>query len=495
MESIYSPWLLNVDCYPGKVAVRNGYVIHSTVVSSPGFIKSIGTWGAKAVSGTYDLFALAYDNGATKDIVYDVTTSTPASTIATTSGASTKIYPFYFSKRLAFISDSPADLPIYDGTTWTTWGFTLSGSPFSTWSGVFYKGRAYCLSGSTLVFSDPKAVSGAMTSRDFYEYLENGTVLTWGGSISSPGERANEQLFVFGNAAGEVLVYSGTYPDAPDWELIAKFKVSPALGYNSFLSINYDIYIFTETGVVSVRELLSSGDKDLFNNQVSANVNDYWTSLIKQLNSNFWNGSQIDVSSCYWPERNQLLVLIPGSLDNDGTYNSSVATMAVFHTISKGWSFHTLSNVSTARLGGLTYFNGNIYFYTQNVVMKSSLTGYKDEAYNSAGNYSSYSYEIQGAYTDLGSSIKNKKVVGVQPIIKTDFAGSSVTMKVAADMGRKVSDASSVELVSGYSAPYYSVGVDGTFVQYRMLGTSDTASSTGLELFATTFFVVPGGRG
>lgn len=81
------------------------------------------------------------------------------------------------------------------------------------------------------------------------------------------------------------------------------------------------------------------------------------------------------------------------------------------------------------------------------------------------------------------------------PIIKTDFAGTNVKLKVVGDLGVQTSDTSSVELVDGFNHPYYSVGASGTFLRYEFEIDSDTSSVDGLELSGVTMIIKPGGRG
>ena len=110
--------------------------------------------------------------------------------------------------------------------------------------------------------------------------------------------------------------------------------------------------------------------------------------------------------------------------------------------------------------------------------------GYKHQKWSDPTEFYSIPYSIESAYTNLDNANKNKQVLGFEPNMKTDFTGSAVTMKAAADFGRKVSAASSVALLDGHQIPHYAVGVQGSYLQYRLEGDADQASTDGLEIYA-----------
>ena len=511
MPQTQSPWLLNVDCYPQSIKVRNGYVIHSTVTTAgpgPYGIFALGVYGSKADSANNKLFCYLTDNSGTHKI-YDVTASVEV--IVTNPPADdsvSKVFPFNYAKRLAFITETDwfQTARVFEGgASWRSWMFQDGGVEVGGPVATSYKGRVYFFSGTTMYYSAQDEVgtdsvapedttAQDTTSYDLQYVFEEAAEVVWAGILSS-ARQTNEEIFLaIGNAAGEVLIYGGLYPGSSTWGLVGRFKTSAPTGYNSIIKYANDLWVITETGIVSIRDLFNLGSIAAVEQTVSDSVNPYWTELVKELLGGYWQPPP-KIDAAYWPERNQILVILPGHIDKDGVFDDTVATMCVYNTIARAWSFHSLEHIDAASVGGPTYFNGNVYFFTKNVVMKVNLTGYKDETYDSAGTYSAISYEIQGAYSSYGNDSVNKKVVAFQPIIKTDFAGTSVGMRAVSDMGRQSSDLCKVELVDGYNIPYYSVGAEGTYIQYRIEGDSDITSTDGLELLSITSFVVPGGRG
>ena len=493
MGQAYSPWLLNVDCLPTSIKVRNGYVIHSTVGASSLDIMALCTWGSKSDPGNNKLFAYCNDGTGTHKI-YDISVSAESLAYTLADNDATFAFPTYFSRRSGFaVNLDAADCGAkFDGTTWSAWGFTYGGSPALGINTVSYKGRVYVLYGTGLYWGALEAITGAMSLTQFEGYIDKGTRLTWIAVLPSPGNRISEVYIAFGSDEGEISVYAGDYPDSATWGLIGKFNISASLGYQSIINYKNDVWILTDTGVVNLRVLFVN-DQAALEETISKNIDPYFTSLVAQLNQSFWQ--TIPIGGVFWPERNQILILLPGHIDKDGTFSSSVATMCIYNTISRAWSFHKLSNVDTARLGGLTYYKGGIYFYTQNVVMKVDTTLYKDETWNSPSTYAAIPYEIQGAYSSFGNEGILKKIVGLQPITKTDFAGTSIGMQSAADFGRQISDIGYVELIDGYNTAIYPGGAEGIYLQYRMQGNSDITSVDGLELFGVGMHIIQGGRG
>lgn len=491
----YSPWLLNVDCENRFNRVRNSVVVGCNV-SSEDNVLALGVFGAKANPSSYKLYAYCKNSGGTHKI-YDVSTSSASLVHTAADDTATDVYPFNFNSRLAFLGDSDfADCDrVYDGSSWASLGFTYSASPIGGRVSTSYKGRPYIASGKYLYYpTTVGSVTGALNRDDLSSVFDDSDNIAFLGTLSAPGERAIDTYLVVGNQSGEILVYGGDYPASSTWGIVSRFKISAPLGYQAIVSFRNDIWVLTEVGAVSMRQLFTQGAEaaDLYTK--TDLIDDYWIKLVKNLNGSYWNAPARQVSACFWPERNKVMVLMAGHIDVDGVYDSASATLFSYNCTTEAWSLHKLSRINTGYMGGLTYFNGTIYFSNYDIVMKMSLTGFKDEHISSPGTYSSYPFSIQGPYSTVFDMAANKKIAGFKPIIKTDFAGTNINMKAASDMGRKVSGGTKANtLVDGYNNSYYSVGVDGDFVQWRLEGDSDTASADGLELYALSAVMEPGG--
>lgn len=490
MGDVNSPWLENIDVENRSLKVRRGYVRHAEIAAQSAIL-GIGVYGRKAASSSNKLFA--YSQGAGSNTIYNITTTTPSLDHTAGSGTADEAAPLGAASKLYFLTE--ADFAncnrYFDGASWNAWVGAAGGR-----IGVSYKNRIYIFSGTTLYYGALDAVTGVGGggSLDLSTVFEDGGNIAWATVLSSPGERASEIYLAFGTDGGEVLVYAGAYPADATWTLIGRFRAAPPIGYDAIIRYYNDTYIITESGVVSLKDLFQRGSVASNEETASSQIDAYWRTLIKKSTYNFWGGARRGASGCYWPEENKIFILVPGYVDIDGNYSSSYATMFIMNVITRAWSWHKITNIDlSSTFGGLTYFRNNIYFFVDDTIMTYSPTLYKDEAWDTASSYFSYPFAIHGAYNNFGSKNSNKRIHGYEPILKTDFGGSNFGIKAAADFGRQVSNRTDVGLLDGYNIPYYSVGAEGTYLQYRLEGSSDTASTDGLEFFGIGALIQPGG--
>lgn len=493
MSQGYSPWLLNVECENQFLKLRNGWVLHCAVGTSSVQILALGSWGVKA-TGVYKLFAYCSDGSGTHKI-YDVTTSTESLDDTLADDTATTAFSFKFSKRLGFGTNADfADCnQVYDGSTWAAWGFTYSGSPIGGQVSISYKGRVYIFSGTNMYYGDLDAITGATEIYSLESILEESGEIVWAALISSPGERAEDVYLAFGTSAGEILVYGGDYPESATWGLVGKFKRSPPLGFGSIISFGNDVLLLEESSIVSLRELFTKGSFLAEQSSISSNIGSYWKDLIRNLNQNYWPNN-FGVSGVFWPERNQIVILMPGFLRGDTGEFADETSLLVYNVLSGGWSVHRLQHLTGSDSGNLTYFDGNLYFSNDNNVYTIDLDGYGDYDPDSA-TIVSYGFDIHGTYVNFGTSTLSKRVVAYQPLIRTDIDGVSIEVQARGNFGVFQSAGSAAELTSGYNQPYYSVGVSGIYSQYRITGSSDPESTEGYELYAVTAILIPEGRG
>ena len=473
----YASWILNFDLENQLVKSRKGYVIHSTI-SAVDVVLGLGNYR------NTELYAYCQGDGVNFNRIYDITTTTASLDHTTGSAGATESYPFNFSGLMAFTveNDVANTSRQYNGSTWASFGFAYNGRGTLT-----YKGRVYLTNSKVVYYGGLAAITGTMTAWDTTSLFEQGDKVYWLSTLSSPSNNVNEQYFALGNYYGEILIYAGDYPEAANWEQVAKFKIPKLLGYRPSLEIGNDIYLITETGLVSIKKLFTNTSEVADSYLISGAITPYWSALVRAIIDNEGSSFSAQSSIAHWPEENKIYVLINGYIDNAGTYTGygEAATMFVYNIITGSWAVHKITSVdSTYGVRALTYFDNGLYYANGNVVMRLSPTVYKDETYNSAATYSAYALELESAYTNFGSSRKYKKVQGFELIVKTDFDGGNIGFKSASDFGRKVSLVSNAALQDGYSSASYSVGVDGDYIQYRISGTSDTTSTDGYEIYS-----------
>jgi hypothetical protein len=457
--------------------IRKGYVAHCHT-----------DWGdnAKSIINYQDTTLFAYMWAAIGDNrIYDVTDSNPASPapVNLTGSSASEIWKSKFAGKAVFttITDVGTSDHEYDGSSWGTFGFGLESTATLT-----YKGRVYMAYNGIVKYGGLGAVTGSTTSWQITELFEDGDTIFFMKTLSSPANVPTEQYFVIGNGNGEILVYAGDYPDAPNWEVIAKFRTPEMLGYDCAVEVNGDIYLVTEIGLVSLQKLFQNNGDIQENVLVSNAITPYWTSLISTVALN--EGRDVaEPSIAYWPDQNNVYILINGFVDQEGTYEmrGAAATMLVYNIVSGGWGIQKLDTAvdSTYGVAKLTYFKNSIYFTAGQVIMTQSGSVYKDEDPNDLGTYTAYDIELDSAYTNLGTFNKHKNLKGIEAVINTDFDGSKVGVLTAADFGRKVSGATKPTLQDGRQIIKYNSGIRGAYLQYRLRGISDVASEDGFELY------------
>lgn len=490
MAEINSPWLLNVDCENQQIAARPGIVRHC-VISGVDGIRALGVYGTPG-SFSDSLFAYCYKSGSNHTI-YDVSTSTPSLVHTCADNDGEVQFPANINTRLMFLSnlDAADCARVWDGSSWSAWNFTYGGSALGSYTAINYRSRAYIFVDQKMYYGAVSAVSGATTEVDLGDIFDQAGGISWAAVFPFSNSNINDTYLAFGTRSGEILVYSGSYPASATWSLVQKFTVDPGLGNNAILRFKNDVWILTRTGIVSLGALLTSGVTESIEYSPSYPINDYWSRLSANYSSGIWGADWASI--CYWPEKNRIYVLLPGSLDESGTYDGATHTICSYNTLTRAWSLWAVTNIGEDSFGSLTYYQNAVYLSAQNAIMKIDPTVFKDETYSGASSYSAYPYVIDGAYSDFGTRNKGKRIHAISPLFRTDFAGSKVGVKVTADMGRLESGTANVDLVDGFNAPYYQAGVDGKRVKYRISGTSDTASVDGFKLFAADAVIGPQG--
>lgn len=497
MEPIYSPWMVNWDPEQHSVNTRKPYKIHAAPIAAPGWIKGLGAWNA----GTPKLFAFLEDGADGKNEIWDVT-GTPHKDVDLSAGVADECYPAYYNGRLTLATEVTAETYYYNNSgTWTqmasTDAFTNGGSPISGRIYVQYKGRVYIFYSQTMYYSDTiGAVAGTCSSYNLASYIQGPGYVWWGGVLSSPGDRPSEVYLAFGTDDGEVFVYGGDYPGSSSWAMVGRYKVSPLLGYNSILVYHNDIWILTRTGIVSLRDLMTKGAIAAEELTVSSLIDPYWTKLLN--NESVLQRSR--VSAAFWPEENKVYILAGGflSISNEvETFDSSEGTMFVYNCITQAWTIHELAGVTGLHLGGLTYYQNNLYFFTgtgegsvTSKIMKvnTAATGvgtYQDEDYLTTGAtlYTAIQLPLDSAPMPTG---KKTQIHGFEPAVYAQDVGTRLYMYAVADFGRQASAGAKVTLPAGYSIPHYGCGAIGQYVQYRFGGNPYTARTApgGIKLFS-----------
>lgn len=169
-----------------------------------------------------------------------------------------------FNKRIFFMNakDQPWIYDIVAGgncavSNWT--GPYGGGKHFR--QGWNFKNRVYFLETNTTSNPDTPnptrvwyggvgAISGTMESIDFAQVLDNAGPLMAGCSWGYNQGQQSDELFVLISVAGELLFYSGDWPGAANFQLIARAKIPSPNTRNCFLKIGQEILVSTYRGLI-----------------------------------------------------------------------------------------------------------------------------------------------------------------------------------------------------------------------------------------------------
>ena len=487
-----SPYIVNWEIERQYLKPRNAYTIHESL--DTGYtVKSL------AVHGGDTLFAYAVKSATTAK-VYDVTTTASEvdalGTVLHSPAAVKHAGRTYF---MLPTSRTPATNSSYwDGSTWNNWGFTESASSVGGACGVSHKGRFYFADGTDLYFTALGQVTGEVDGVfPLGDVLEEDEDIVWMGVLASPTDRAAEAYLALGNQAGEVLVYGGDFPESSNWELLARFKL-PQLAVTGttgdaiptyVLQDLNDIWVPTKSGIFSIRKLFIHGSSSFEETTVSSKIN---PQLIGHL-STFTANNNISFASL--PEKGKVYVLIDGWYDLSGNYaitNNGVSTMYVYDRVTDAWTLHRIiADVNS----NVVAFNGSVYFGCDNHILKYDEADYLDEDIDNPSSTFEYDCHLYSSHTNFGSNYKYKHIKTLEPLLQTDFDGSTIKVQVVGDFGRDVSQESSREVITstsianGYSSPTYNVGAKGSYLQWRMTVTPTSNLKNRCNLFAVNMGV------
>lgn len=498
MDASFSPLMLNVDTDGQKITSRKGFDLFGTIDDDSEVVLALGVAGDPS-STTSSLYAYCQggDDGNNKLQLAngDGTFSVPTSGVFGT-GQADEVVPFNYKTYLGFnveagVANEAAK--VSSAGVISLMGFTYSGNAFSATASCEYKGRVYHWNGATLYYSSLGAITGACDSvslTDFFKYSSyRGPLLT---VLSSPGERASETYLVVGNLAGEILVYAGDYPASATWNLVGKYKIPPLMDFRAYIEIDNDVWILTSSGIVSLRNLMNSGERALNELSPTWNIQRYWTELMSVVPSRL-SGST-NVSAAYWPEQNKLYVFVPArNADPTASATTTYGSILVYDMASKAWTIHLIpdtimlktQNVAHLTHGGIVYFQNNVYFHIgPNVYRYKSTYDGDDKDPTRGTTITPIEGDIYSSYNALGDMQARKEVQGWAPLFKSEGMSGLLEFSTSIDVERQITAASKPAFPDGVNSLTVLNGGVGTLFQWRLHFETDDSTSYPLELYS-----------
>jgi hypothetical protein len=531
---------VNMEPEGQYLRVRNGYIVVAGSATTDGAtygptdILAIGAYSDQKIFaycrdyyGNYSIF----DLGA--PTTWGSTTGTYVQSVGSTACSTVSVA--YFGRRMAFVTE--ADFAntsrVYDGTSWSAWGFTNAGNPIGGSVVTSYKGRVYIFDTPNwanntgahyMYYSALDAVTGATTRVDITPLLKDSGVVRWAATLTSPSMRSDELFFAFGTHSGQIFVYSGDNPGAANWTLIGQFDTARPLYRNSIVKYGNDILIMTEAGIISLKALFLEGSEKGFDAiTISSPINRYWQKIVGTYNlGNTDSGkglAESRASGAYLAKEDKIYFMLHGYIDTYGNEaaeedlfsgsNNYSGAMFVYNATSKAWTLHHLNNLmsqesvsgSAAISGGVTSFRGSIYYFSQGSVYMLSHNLYFDSfnlttqsgggGVSESGDSNNYQYFLNTNYYQLSSVLDPIRLYGVVAVLKSGgaIADAGITMIVDSDFGVRESARTGKPIVEGYQSIFLSAGESGSNFRLRLNGAIDfgvdpnTPFSVGLEIY------------
>ena len=454
--------------------------------------------------GDTALFIVKYDfTGGTLNI-YNVTTSTTVYT----SGilfANDNFASLYFNKYLFLFGynfHSPGY--VYNGAAWGVIGYTGSGT-FRPYGGNVYNNRAYLLQATEAAYwySNINAVSGAMKKVDLSSITEQKCTLSAIASftVAETVQAVTYQTFIFDN--GEVLFYGGSYPDAPDWTLVGKAKIGQPLDYNSVFQYQGDSIVLCDTGVVSLRDLFLKGSQEGKGLSINDRIQITWSNLIQAYRSAYANpvgpiifGSTGSVKGLWDPKSDRIIISFPFYLDSTGTIQFG-SFYFVFNTQLTSWcTQRSYGCLGTTIINSTVFQNKVLLLCTSNaqthimIYEKEGSAGFTDRDADDSSDVA-YDFETISAPVANGRNYV-QKATGLDVIVKSDLYAQT-NYQLIKDFGVVTSNAQTTNAPTGtLQKPFVNMGIEGSYIQYKISGTTTTGKTVGLEMYGANLWIDQG---
>lgn len=175
----------------------------------------------------------------------------------------------YFNKRVFFFNakEIPVNFTISAGTGANASFTGPTGGGTDLGYGWTYKSRMYAFEKidynasavpTKVWYTGVDAISGAMTSVDYASIFTHNCSLKAGFSWSVNQGIQSEELFCLLGDTGEMLIYSGDSPEAPNWQLIARINLPLPLDNDKILKVGQETYINTVRGLLPMSQLFTA---------------------------------------------------------------------------------------------------------------------------------------------------------------------------------------------------------------------------------------------
>jgi len=451
--------------------------------------------------GTSKLIAVIWSG--TTDF-YEVQTGTPTLVRTEPSGSPFLEMTYMYFRGYLFFCMPAMNTQFFTGAAWGTAAYT---GMTIVRAGCVHKNRAYFIGAGTSIYgySEIDSIAGALTPVDLRSVISSDAELYIIASVAM-GENVNQEnvlAFVFSN--GDILYYSGSYPNSTSWQLISRAKVAPVLGPKAWVAAKGDTLIFTTTGVLSLRNILISGATKEVNEGIGAAIKNRWVSIVAYATAQGVS-LKFNLSGIYDEDNDRFFVLFPVNVDYSTGAGSLKPSQLIFDFTLGAWYEYFQTVVTTARSVAGCYYSGKAYIITSEVAFSGSpnptfvvqfegkTTFLDDKLTVASSDTEAINYNLITAPLPIPKYGSNS-IDGVEIIAKSDLYPQT-NYSFIADLGRQ--ETSGQPLVAqgtSIARPMANVGIQGAITSQLRVSGSSVSASIGLELYGFNVWYSMGEQG
>jgi len=375
------------------VELRRGVLRRSTGFPAP--VQALMVWRG---AGSEKFFA------ASGSAVYDITAGDAIGSAAADGFTSARWQYVNFATPgghfIRCVNGEDTSL-VYDGSAWGTTP-AITGIDSANLIGTFvHKQRLYFVEVDSARFwyLAPVAIGGSAESYDLATIWSKGGHLVAGGTWTVDGGAGPDDLAVFVSSEGQVAVYQGIDPGAPDdWALVGVYDISRPIGRRCLVKLGGDLGILTEGGLLPLSSALQVGGGK-----------DSRIAITSRINNAFQDAARLDRDNFGWEvslyERGELLIV------NVPLDEWTRSHQFVMNSTTGAWCrFTGLDAICWA------VFEGNPYFGTEDSVFLAD-TGYLDDDEGIVA-------DMLGAWTTMRRPGQVKAFTGIRPLLRTSVGAT-----------------------------------------------------------------------
>lgn len=498
--------LLNFNLNNVGAVLRNGDSIaynFALTGASGRYALNLHPWEA---TGASQLFISTLNNGTGAYNIYDQAGNLEYNfaPIIVTLNSVPRISNVYFNGSLFFFPNAALNAGHkWNGAAWSVSGYTGATTPYLI-GGAVYKNRLYGVhyQEPAYWYSEIDATSGTMTKVSLGGIIQLQANLSAIGTFTISDQVTTEAFIAFVFSSGEILFYNGSYPNSADWRLAGRAQIPQPLFVDSLIQYQGDTLVMCDGGVVSLRDLFLKGSQQALSLSVSDLVQTKWVALVKAIRAtrstptgplvdNAVNGS---IRGVYDPKNDRIVISFPYYLDSAGALQSG-SFYFVFNAELGAWSFHRSFG---GRIYDINIYNNTLYclsrYGTDNgvtIYAKEGAADFMDDDADTVGEIA-YDYEIVSAPVANGRAFVQKGE-GLDVILNSDLY-SETSYYLIRDFGVETTTAQTVpNVISGsLQKPFVNIGIEGSYIQWKLSGTTAASKTVGLKLYGTNFWIEQG---